>query len=147
MYKRILVPLDGSDTAKLALAAGLQMAHESGGQVRLIQVLDDVVSVGMYEYSGDLLRHAREYAAKVLAEGQATAQAAGVPADTKLVESAGRRLGDVVAHEATEWDADLVAVGTHGRRGVNRVLLGSGAEQIARLAPVPVLLVRSDEAD
>jgi nucleotide-binding universal stress UspA family protein len=147
MYKRILVPLDGSDTSKLALAAGLQMAHESGGRLRLIHVLDELVSIGMYEYSGDLLRYAREYAAKVLEQGVATARAAGVEAESKLVESGGKRLGDVVAQEATEWDADLIALGSHGRRGVSRVLLGSGAEQIARLAPVPLLLVRSGEKD
>jgi nucleotide-binding universal stress UspA family protein len=68
-----------------------------------------------------------------------------VPAETKLVEGVGARLGEVVAEEARAWEADLVVVGTHGRRGVGRVLLGSGAEQVLRLAPVPVLAVRSSE--
>ena len=70
------------------------------------------------------------------------AKAAGVPADAKLLDTAGGRLGEVVAEEARQWEADLVVVGTHGRRGVSRVLLGSGAEQVLRLAPVPVLAVR-----
>jgi nucleotide-binding universal stress UspA family protein len=51
-------------------------------------------------------------------------------------------LGDKVAGEATAWEADLVVVGTHGRKGVSRALLGSGAEQIIRFAPVPVLVMR-----
>jgi nucleotide-binding universal stress UspA family protein len=68
-----------------------------------------------------------------------------VPADTRLVESRGPRLGDAVAAEAREWEADLVVVATHGRRGLGRVLLGSGAEQVIRQAPVPVLVVRDPE--
>ena len=47
-----------------------------------------------------------------------------------------------MANAAKRWNADLIVVGTHGRRGLGRVLLGSGAEQIVRLAPVPVLVVR-----
>jgi nucleotide-binding universal stress UspA family protein len=68
-----------------------------------------------------------------------------VPADTKLLELPGGRLGEMVAGEARNWEPDLVVVGTHGRRGVSRVLLGSGAEQVLRLSPVPVLAVRSSE--
>ena len=72
--------------------------------------------------------------------------AAGVVAETALLEGLDLRLGDVVADDARAWSADLVVVGTHGRRGVGRVLLGSGAEQIIRQAPVPVLAVRSSRA-
>ena len=53
--------------------------------------------------------------------------------------------GEAVAEESTVWDADLVVVGTHGRRGLSRVLLGSGAESVLRLATVPVLVIRGDE--
>ena len=53
----------------------------------------------------------------------------------------------MIANAAREWTADLIVLGTHGRRGIGRVLLGSGAEQIIRLPPVPVLVIRSsDEA-
>jgi nucleotide-binding universal stress UspA family protein len=52
-----------------------------------------------------------------------------------------------VASEARQWPADLIVLGTHGRRGVGRWLLGSDAERIARYAPVPVLLVRAPESD
>jgi nucleotide-binding universal stress UspA family protein len=53
-----------------------------------------------------------------------------------------RRLGESVADEAADWGADLVVIGTHGRRGLGRLLLGSGAEQVLRLSGVPVLVVR-----
>ena len=72
------------------------------------------------------------------------AQAKNVPADTRLVDQPGQRLGQTVADEAALWGADLIVVGTHGRRGVGRVLLVSGAEQIIRMAPVAVLTVRAD---
>ena len=47
-----------------------------------------------------------------------------------------------MADDATKWDADLVVIGSHGRHGLGRLLLGSGAEEILRLAPVPTLMVR-----
>ena len=70
-----------------------------------------------------------------------------VTADTLLIDRFGERLGETVAAEATKWQADLLVVGTHGRRSFGRMFLGSGAEQIIRLAPIPVLVVRSPESD
>jgi nucleotide-binding universal stress UspA family protein len=69
----------------------------------------------------------------------------GVKADASLVESRGRPVSDVILDEARKWRADLIVMGTHGRRGVNRLLLGSDAERVLRSAPVPVLLVRPEE--
>lgn len=147
MYKRILVPVDGSEASTKALVAALQLARESSGRVRLLHALDELAYLSGFEVGGDLLGIARDYGAKTLQEALTVAGSAGVPADTKLVESRGARLGDVVAAEAREWEADLVVVGTHGRRGLGRVLIGSGAEQVIRQAPVPVLAVREPEPD
>jgi nucleotide-binding universal stress UspA family protein len=147
MYRRILVPVDGSETSNRAVVAALQMARENGGRVRMLHALDELACLSGYECSADLLNSAREQGARVLHEVQAMAESAGVPADCKLAETAGRRLGELVAEEAGNWEADLVVVGTHGRRGMSRILLGSGAEQVLRLAPVPVLAVRTPHAD
>jgi len=146
MYKRILVPVDGSDTSNKALVAALQLAREGGGRVRLVHVLDPMafISTG-YGPVVDLLQVGKDGANKVLADALEMAKAAGVPADARLLDQPGGRLGEQVAEEAAAWEADLVAVGTHGRHGVSRVLLGSGAEQVLRLAPVPVLAVRNAE--
>jgi nucleotide-binding universal stress UspA family protein len=144
MYRRILVPVDGSATSNKALVAALQIAREGGGRVRLVHALDELVYLSGYEYSGDVIKIAREQASRVLSDAMAMAQSAGIPAEQDLVETPGTRLGDSVASHAREWDADLIVVGTHGRRGVGRVLLGSGAEQIIRCAPVPVLVIRGD---
>jgi nucleotide-binding universal stress UspA family protein len=146
MFNRILIPVDGSPTSSKALVAALQLARESGGRVRLVHSFDELAYLTGYEYSADLLRQSRGYAEKVLQEGLENARASGVPADTKLMEAPGQRLGDQVAEEARRFDADLIVVGTHGRRGIGRVLLGSGAEQVIRLAPVPVLSIRGEDA-
>jgi len=149
MYQRILVPVDGSATSNKALVAALQMARESGGRVRLIHVVEELAYLSGYEqyggYSGELISVMRETGNKVLNDAMAIAQAAGVEADNLLFDNFGERLAEVVADAATQWNADLVVVGTHGRRGVGRMLLGSGAEQILRLASVPVLVIRSGE--
>lgn len=147
MYKRILVPVDGSPTATRALTAALRMARETLGQVRVLHVLDDLPYASGMDYAGNVLQLMREEAQRVLAVAQAQAESAGVPAETALEEQTGRRLGDVVAQAAAAWKADLVVVGSHGRRGVARVLLGSGAEQIIRTAAVPVLVIRGTDAD
>lgn len=149
MYKRILVPVDGSATSNKALVAALQLARESGGRVRLIHVVEELAYLTGYEqfggYSGELISVMRETGNKVLNDAMAIAQAAGVEADNLLYDNFGERLAEVAADAAKEWSADLIVVGTHGRHGVGRVLMGSGAEQILRLAPVPVLVIRSGE--
>jgi len=145
MFKRILVPVDGSDTSNKALVAALQLAREGGGSVRVLHLLDELAYLTGYEYSAQVLEEARDNARKVTDDAMAIAKAAGVPADSRLLDVPGRRLGEVVADEARDYGADLVVVGTLGRRGISRVLLGSGAEQVIRLAPVPVLAVRASE--
>lgn len=143
MFKRILVPVDGSETATKALTTALRIAQGSGGRVRLVHSLDELAYLWGYEYAGNVITLAREQADKVLDTCAGLAETAGVTAERQLVEDPGVRLGDVVASEARQWEADLIVVGTHGRRGIGRVLLGSGAEQIVRSAPVPVLVIRS----
>ena len=150
MYKRILVPVDGSTTSNRALTSALQLARETGAQVRLLYVVEEMVYFSGYDqfgvYSGDLTAIVRESGQKVLDDSMAIATAAGVQADHVLVDTFTQRLGDVVADAAKAWSADLVVVGTHGRRGIGRVLMGSGAEEIVRLAPVPVLVIRARDA-
>ncbi|MDP3761463.1 MAG: universal stress protein [Ramlibacter sp.] len=149
MYKRILVALDGSETSMRALTASLNLARQGGGRVRLVHVVEELAYLGGFDpygaSSGDLIKVIRENGAKVLATGLAAAGSAGVEADTVLYDNFGERLSDAVADAAKQWNADLIVVGTHGRRGIGRVLMGSGAEHIIRLSPVPVLVIRSPE--
>ncbi len=143
-FRKILVPVDGSSTSGKALDYALQLAKDNHSQVRALHAIDELGYLSGYEYSGELMDAARKSASEVLQKAVLAAQAKGVPLDTRLVDQPGQRLGQTVADEAAGWGADLVVVGTHGRRGVGRVLMGSGAEQIVRMAPVAVLTVRGD---
>lgn len=151
MYRRILVAVDGSSTSNKAVSAALEMASYSGGRsvIRLIHVLDEMTyftGLGPYAgQSGAVVGAMREAGGKILADALAVVQSAGVQADTLLIDQLGAHLAETVAAQARQWDASLIVVGTHGRRGIGRMLLGSGAEQIVRLAPGPVLVVRSAE--
>jgi nucleotide-binding universal stress UspA family protein len=139
-FTRILVPIDGSETSTKALGTALRLASETGARVRLVHCLDEHAYQG--EHTGEVLKEALTAAEKVLADGLALANAAGVEADTKLVDFSAQRLGQIIFEATRAFEADLVVVGSHGRRGIARMLLGSGAEQIIRLASAPVLLIR-----
>ena len=147
MYERILVPVDGSPTSQRGLAEALAVAAKFGSKLRLLHVVDDgtlIATAGaMASNIGELLSLLAEGGEKLLDEAKRTAQARGVPAETVLHHSVSGRVCDTVVKEAVDWKADLIVIGTHGRRGAGRLLLGSDAEQVLRLAPVPVLLVRN----
>jgi nucleotide-binding universal stress UspA family protein len=149
MFERILVPIDGSDTARKGIVAAIGVAKMSGGCVRLLHVVDDLGADAEREATifarEDAVRAARTAARAALAEGRELVRAAGIAVDEILCDAGGERLCDRVVGAAQEWKADLIVLGTHGRRGVRRLLLGSDAEHILRVAPVPVLLVRADE--
>ena len=142
MFKRILVPVDGSPTSDKALALALQLARESDASVRLVHSFDELSYLTGFEVLPQIIDDARRYAEQVLGDGLKLATAHHVPADSRLLEAPGRRLGELVAEAARDFHADLIVVGTHGRHGIGRVALGSGAEQVIRSAPVPVLAVR-----
>lgn len=147
MYRRILVPIDGSPTSGRGLDEALRLAKLCGASVRLVHVIDELKYVTGFEtfaaYNADLLPLMEEAGEQILLAGREAATRAGVEVETLLFTSPVQRVCDMVVEQARTWRADLIVIGTHGRRGVGRWLLGSDAEQILRLAPVPVLLVRS----
>ena len=146
MYQRILVPVDGSATSQKGVSEAIALAKLTGGRIRLVHVVDEL-SIAMSAdafagYSGAVLPLLREGGEQILAQARERVDTAGVPVDTSLHEVFAGRVSDLVAQEASAWAADLIVIGTHGRRGLGRMVLGSDAEQILRVAPVPVLLVR-----
>ena len=110
-------------------------------------MLDELIFVTGFEtgatYLNDVLPRLQEGGESVLAVGKARADAAGVAAETQLVECFGQRTSETILAEAEAWKAGLIVLGTHGRRGIGRLLLGSDAGQVLRNARVPVLLVRA----
>jgi nucleotide-binding universal stress UspA family protein len=149
MYRRILVPLDGSSTAYKGFEHALTLASAPGCRLRLLHVVDDtfIIPAGYSYPAGDLgevidslWRHGR----RVLTEAQRQAAARGIEVEVRQVQAHLRAVSDVILQEARDWHADLMVMGTHGRRGVRRLVLGSDAERVLREAPVPILLVRAD---
>ena len=94
-------------------------------------------------YVDTLYDSLRKSAQAVLAKAQATARTAGVEITPVLVESRGATVAQAILSQARKAKADTIVIGTHGRRGVARILMGSDAEQVLRESPVPVLVVRS----
>lgn len=146
MYQRILVPIDGSATSDLGIDEAIKLAKLTGASLRLMHVVDELTLCSGFEPPAvlvtDMLPLMKEAGEKILAAGKARAEGAGVAVDTFLYQTYGASVCDLVVEQALAWKADLIVIGTHGRRGVNRLLMGSDAEQVLRIAPVPVLLVR-----
>ena len=152
MYRRILVPVDGSAASMMGLRHAIGLAKDQGARLRVLNVVDDLIMAPMMmEPSGaDDLTHIldslRAEGQKVLKKAAAVAEKNGVKAEAAQVESRGGPVSDVILADARRSRADVIVMGTHGRRGLNRLLLGSDAERVLREAPVPVLLTRHDGA-
>lgn len=150
MYRKILVAVDGSETSKLALAEALRVARFAQGEVRVACVVDTIAPLGMgvTYVPAELLEAYREAGAQRLAEARAEAGAAGVPCSTELLELQGVTddIADCLQRCAARYGAELAVLGTHGRRGVRRAMLGSVAERFVRHASCPALLVREQTA-
>jgi nucleotide-binding universal stress UspA family protein len=89
-----------------------------------------------------LRKDLRERGEQILKDAAGIARQQGVELETKLVETPGGSVGAMIVEHAENWPADLIVLGTHGRRGIRRLVMGSDAEYVVRTTPVPVLLVR-----
>ena len=149
MYQRILVPVDGSHTSTRGVQEAIRIAREQRARLRFIHIVDELVvaqNLDGYFNSGDLLDALRDAGKKVLQNAETLARKSGVDAETAIFEGVGLRIADIVVREAKKWKADVIVMGTHGRRGVRRMVLGSDAEAVLHAAPVPVLMVRAPDA-
>ena len=143
MYARILVPIDGSEPATRGLHEALKLAKHDGANMRLLHVLDEfVIGNASGDHLGPLLEALRAAGRTLLDEAESLVRRAGIEVDSVLVEATDGHAGDHIIRQALAWHADLIVCGTHGRRGIRRLTLGSDAEYILRRASVPVLLVR-----
>jgi nucleotide-binding universal stress UspA family protein len=146
MYERICVAVDASNGAQQALHEALNLAKDQEAEVRLVHVLD---YAALFRYPspgfdfGPLLEAWRTSGEQILEQAAAEARQQGIEAQTSLPDSGDKRIAEVLVDETKEWPADLIVMGTHGRHGFEHLLLGSVAEGVIRLAPVPVLLIRS----
>lgn len=149
MYQKILVPIDGSEAAELGLQEAIALAKNQAAKIRLLHVVNELIMTlpEAYVDFDRVIDALRRNGKTILANGEATVRSAGVQVDTMLVEGMGNAAGDQIIQHAKEWGAELIVCGTHGRRGIRRIVLGSDAEHIVRYTPVPILLVRSGAPD
>ncbi|HDR9767981.1 TPA: universal stress protein [Burkholderia cepacia ATCC 25416] len=145
MYSNILVALDGSDTSSRALDAALTLAAETGARLTPVYVVDFLVpAYDMYGYDPSILVDAfREEGLRVTEDAARRLKARDVAGTPQIsnVEPAGEDIPRRIVRLADETGADLIVMGTHGRRGFQRLFLGSVAERVLRLATCPVLMI------
>jgi nucleotide-binding universal stress UspA family protein len=151
MYKRILAALDGSRSAHLALEDALKLARAADATVmvasvvgHLLPVCDPVlgtIETGVFDVA------AQKAAQQELDDARERCALRQVRAVTQIVDAHGASIPSAIMQAAQAFEADLIVIGTHGRRSVRRHLLGSVAETVLRSSQVPVLVVRDDALD
>ncbi len=145
MYKKILVPVDGSKTSTKGLQEAIRLAKGCKAKLRLVHVVDESMAFRDSAFSfgtENILDILTRGGKKALESAAVLARKQGLKPETVLIESFSGRVAEAVAAEARKWRADLLVLGTHGRRGISHLVLGSDAELVVRMAPAPVLLVR-----
>ena len=149
MYSKILVPVDGSETSTAGLNEAVQLAKIHGSQLCLMHIVNEFVLNYTYapgQFSENLFEALRKGGKEVLDAAEKIVLAQGIRPTRVMVESIGGVAADLILEQAKEWHADLIVMGTHGRRGIFRLAMGSDAEQVVRAATVPVMLVRGQAA-
>ena len=147
MYKRIAVAVDGSETSTMALNEAVKLGKVMNATLLLLYVCEEMPIVwngdGMTPFPMEELTKAFiDAGKKLLLQDKDSVAESGLEVETRLVENYNGRIGTVISQEAEKWLADLLVVGTHGRKGINHLLMGSVAEAVMRTANMPVLLVR-----
>jgi len=128
------------------LNEALRLARNQKARVRLIHIVDEITIFSSAEGGLNIepvIESLKSGGKRILERAAKLAASRGIKAETELFENATSRVAGVLVARARRWCAELIVMGTHGRRGVNRLVLGSDAELVVRNSPVPVLLVRS----
>ncbi|NYH14160.1 universal stress protein [Paraburkholderia bryophila] len=150
MYANILVAVDGSEASKRALDEAIRMTKLARARLTAVYVIDQS---GAFTYAGACDPHlltdaARQVGRSLLNDALMKMQALGVSGDSEILETQGiaEDIASCIARCVERRGADLVVMGTHGRRGMRRMVLGSVAERFVRHSSCPVLLIRETEA-
>ena len=150
MYSRIFVAIDNSSTAQKALDEAIQLAAKLGAGLCIGTALDEApvtqhgMGLGSYIDVDKIKQEMRDAGNALLDSAAAQAKAAGCDPYRILIESDKKRLSEMINEAAAQWNADLIVMGTHGRRGFERLLVGSVAEHMIRTATTTLMLVREN---
>lgn len=143
VYQRILAPVDGSPGSLRSLDEAARLARATGAKLNVMHVVNEIVVDPSYSEALYFeVERLRKAGFAILDAAQASARQQGVEAEAKLSETLGGRAADAILEHAAKWGADVIVMGTHGRRGLRRLAMGSDAEFVVRRSPVPVLIVR-----
>ena len=148
MSKRIFVAIDNSTTAQKALEEAIRLAGALGARLCIATAADEGpltqhgMGLGSFIDIEKVVQEMRDASHGLLNKAVTLAAAAGCQAEPLFMESAQRRVAEMIADAAQQWNADLIVVGTHGRRGFERLLVGSVAENLVRIATTSLILVR-----
>lgn len=148
MYRKILIATDGSDLASKAVDHGIMLAKKLGASVIVVTVWeiwssDEIASEvgrGIANPMQRIEEIATKFAAKVLAAAKTAAQGAGVKCETIQVRD--RAPAEAIIATANEKGCNLIVMASHGRRGLNRLVLGSQTSEVLAYSKVPVLVLR-----
>ncbi|MFC3902233.1 Nucleotide-binding universal stress protein, UspA family [Acinetobacter marinus] len=144
-YQHIVVPVDGSDTALSAIKQAAQLAKAFDSKVTLLCVIsvDPFVGIEFFnaaEISEQYLTQARDNAQRILAKALQSFAEFDIQADQKIIE--GQIIHEEIVQAAADLNADLVVIGSHGRKGLKKMMLGSVAQSVLGEIHTPVLVVR-----
>ncbi len=147
-YKRIMVAVDRSNISNLALKEAIQLTKDLGSILRVIHVVDENIvqfSDGFVDVN-NLWAAYKEEAQEYMQKLNRDIKEEYIQFETHLVvlKTLEGHLPEKIIKEAEEWKADLLVIGTHGRRGFSRFFLGSIAEKLLRIATLPILLIRGN---
>jgi nucleotide-binding universal stress UspA family protein len=146
MYKSILVAIDDSETSRSALTEAMHIARTSKAKLYITHVVDEIL-LNMHGHAKLDMGSSDSAANSLCAAGRqlladALQSADGIAAEVVLLETFKRRISETIADKARELGVDLIIIGRHGQRGLATFILGSVAEQLARISDASVLLVR-----
>lgn len=149
MYKNILVPVDDSKTSNLAIQEAIKLAKVHKSSIRIIHVVDEFIfTTGEIELDFSAIETAmKKTGLAILDKMEKKVREAHIPVESFLIEITdySGRVPEKIIEDSQNHHADVIVIGTHGRRGFNRLILGSVAEAVLRLATIPVLLIRGQE--
>lgn len=148
IYKNILLAIDGSEGSNVAVEEIIKLAKDQNVHLRIIHVVDETMAYcgGLGFDASLIINSLKEEGKEILdnvaktIESQSSIKVEKSLRELRVLQG---RIAEIIVEEAKEWPADLLVLGTHGRRGFSRLFLGSVAENIIRIATTPVLLVRS----
>ena len=146
MYKNVMVAIDDSETSRSALKEAQHIARTSNAHLHIVHVADETL-LNLHGHALSSVANLEQAASSLIKAGQALVDAAvaesqGLAVRGLVVEARNRRVSETICDKAKELGVDLIVIGRHGQRGLATLLLGSVAEQLAKISDASVLLVR-----